>query len=82
MTVVKVALAMDESKMFEKVPLTIELKSDSFNSFSAYNNFVTSLSATIAIMLLFLVVLYFVVPGMKSTVFVLFSKPNNEVMDK
>jgi hypothetical protein len=66
---VKIALAMDESKMFGSVKVGFELREDSFNSFSSIDNFIVSLVCTLVIMAVFLGVLYFSVSGAKDSVF-------------
>jgi hypothetical protein len=74
MSVVKVALAMDESKMFDKVSVALELRKDSFDSFSSSDNFVWSLIATLIILGVFLIILFFLSVGVKETIFGIISK--------
>lgn len=69
LSVVKVALAMDEAEMFSKISIGMELMPSSIDSFSKQGNVLVSASATVAISLVFVVLLYFFGAGVKDSVF-------------
>ena len=57
LSLVKVALAMDEAEMFKKEIVVIELRTDSLSSFSTSNNVWKSVLGTIMIFVLFIFIL-------------------------
>ena len=77
MSLVKVALAMDEAQMFGQVKLNIELRPDNLNAFSKIGSFPLSLLANIAMIAVFLGVMYYLFPIVRQTVFGVKRSENN-----
>ena len=73
LSLVKVALAMDEAEMFKKEIVVIELRTDSLSSFSTSNNVWKSVLGTIMIFVLFIFILSQFVPGVGKYVFGVFN---------
>ena len=80
-SLVKVAMAMDESKLFEKVKMNIELRPDSLDSFSKVDSFFLSVLANVVMVILFLGIMYALFPVLRSTVFLMQKKIGKEVVN-
>jgi len=68
-SIIKVALAMDEAKMFDDISLNLELRANNLHAFSKVGNYWVSMLANLAMITIFLGVLYLMFPQLRTSVF-------------
>lgn len=73
-SVVKVAYALDEAAFYDKIRLTMELRSNKLDSFSRIKNYPATIALNVAALLVFMSVMYILFPSLRKTVFGLFTR--------
>jgi hypothetical protein len=65
----KIAFALDEAKFYEPTKISIELRADRLNSFSRIGNYPVTLGLSIAAVIFFMVMMYKMIPALRTSVF-------------
>ena len=83
LSLVKIAIPLDEAKFFKGQQINLELRVDSIDSFSKVDSFAMSMFANLAMCVVFLSIMYFLFPILRNTVFAFRQKGIiNEAKDK
>lgn len=77
-SLVKVAFAMDEAMFFDGVTMNLELRADRLDSFSKVGNFKLSIAANIAMVAVFLGLMYALFPALRTSAFAVFTRKSGD----